>query len=115
MNGFNFFCQLQTEDGHWAGEYGGPMFLLAGLVIACHYTGLPLKDFQQTEIIRYLRNKQCESGGWGLHIEDDSTMLGTVLNYVILRLLGVDPNDKSCIKAREFIHKNGTSHYRVHI
>lgn len=24
-NGFEFYRRLQTEDGHWAGEYGGPM------------------------------------------------------------------------------------------
>ena len=31
---------------------------------------------------------QNEDGGWGLHIEGPSTMFGTVLNYVTLRLLG---------------------------
>lgn len=28
----NFYSTLQTHDGHWAGDYGGPMFLLPGLV-----------------------------------------------------------------------------------
>lgn len=28
--GFDFYRLLQTEDGHWAGEYGGPLFLLPG-------------------------------------------------------------------------------------
>ena len=27
-----FYSTLQAEDGHWAGDYGGPMFLLPGLV-----------------------------------------------------------------------------------
>ncbi|KAJ6407951.1 hypothetical protein OIU84_011290 [Salix udensis] len=27
-----FFSTLQTEDGFWPGDYGGPMFLLPGLV-----------------------------------------------------------------------------------
>lgn len=31
---------------------------------------------------------QNEDGGWGLHIEGASTMFGTTLNYVTLRLLG---------------------------
>ena len=30
----HFYSMLQTEDGHWAGDYGGPHFLLPGLVIA---------------------------------------------------------------------------------
>lgn len=38
----------------------------------------------------WLQNKD---GGWGLHIEGPSTMFGTVLTYVTLRLLGQGPND----------------------
>ena len=30
----HFYSMLQTEDGHWAGDYGGPHFLMPGLVIA---------------------------------------------------------------------------------
>lgn len=36
---------------------------------------------------------QNEDGGWGLHIEGPSTMFGTVLNYVSLRLLGEGAED----------------------
>ena len=28
----NFHSTLQAYDGHWPGDYGGPMFLLPGLV-----------------------------------------------------------------------------------
>ncbi|RVW60206.1 Cycloartenol Synthase [Vitis vinifera] len=59
--GLNFYSTIQAHDGHWPGDCGGPMFLLPGL---------------------------NEDGGWGLHIEGPSTMFGTVLNYVTLRLLG---------------------------
>lgn len=34
-----FYSTLQSPDGHWPGDYGGPMFLLPGLVITCHVTG----------------------------------------------------------------------------
>lgn len=27
-----FYSTLQTHDGHFAGDYGGPMFLMPGLV-----------------------------------------------------------------------------------
>lgn len=27
------YSTLQAHDGHWAGDYGGPMFLIPGLVL----------------------------------------------------------------------------------
>lgn len=30
LNGMTFYAGLQAEDGHWAGDYGGPLFLLPG-------------------------------------------------------------------------------------
>ena len=30
----HFYSMLQTEDGHFAGDYGGPHFLMPGLIIA---------------------------------------------------------------------------------
>ncbi|WJZ95711.1 hypothetical protein VitviT2T_014457 [Vitis vinifera] len=114
--GLNFYSTIQAHDGHWPGDCGGPMFLLPGLVRAdfewhmflhlsinqCYLSGLNLvitlyvtgalhvvlSIEQQREMCRYLCNHQNEDGGWGLHIEGPSTMFGTVLNYVTLRLLG---------------------------
>ena len=33
-----YYQMLQCEDGHWAGDYGGPMFLMPGLIFACYIT-----------------------------------------------------------------------------
>lgn len=30
-----FYMGLQAEDGHWAGDYGGPLFLLPGRRVPC--------------------------------------------------------------------------------
>jgi len=66
-NGFEFYKQLQTEDGHWAGEYGGPMFLLPGLVISMYVTKLPVPEEWKIEIVKYLFNRaHPEDGGWGM-------------------------------------------------
>ena len=34
-----FYRKLQVDDGHWAGDYGGPHFLSPGLVVCWYVTG----------------------------------------------------------------------------
>lgn len=52
---------------------------------------------------------QNEDGGWGLHIEGPSTMFGTALSYVTLRLLGEGPNDGKVAmeRGRDWILNHG--------
>ncbi|MQL74138.1 hypothetical protein Taro_006492, partial [Colocasia esculenta] len=80
----NFHATIQAHDGHWPGDYGGPMFLLPGL------------------------NKD---GGWGLHIEGPSTMFGSVLTYVTLRLLGEGPEggEGAMEKGQQWILDHGSA------
>jgi lanosterol synthase len=107
-NGYSFYKHLQAEDGHWPGEYGGPMFLMGGLVIGSYVTGMPFKHEERLEMIRYLLNRaHPEDGGWGLHIEGHSTVFGTSLNYVALRILGVPAEHPAMVKARGTLHKLG--------
>ncbi|KAE8580644.1 hypothetical protein XENTR_v10024495 [Xenopus tropicalis] len=106
-NGITFYSALQAEDGHWAGDYGGPLFLLPGLLIACHVTKTSLPDATKKEMIRYLRSVQLPDGGWGLHIEDKSTVFGTALSYTSLRLLGVSQDDLDLTRARNNLLSKG--------
>ncbi|KAJ3333114.1 Lanosterol synthase (Oxidosqualene--lanosterol cyclase) [Blyttiomyces sp. JEL0837] len=107
-NCYRFYQRLQTTDGHWAGEYGGPMFLIPGLCIAMHITKAPWAPGQKIELINYLRARaHPDDGGWGIHIEGVSTCFGTSLNYVALRILGVPADDPTCVKARAYLHKIG--------
>nr|UXE43252.1 cycloartenol synthase 2 [Camellia sasanqua] len=92
----SFHSTLQARDGHWPGDYGGPMFLLPGLIITLSITGAlnaVLSKEHKCEICRYIYNHQNRDGGWGLHIEGPSTMFGTCLSYVTLRLLGEEADD----------------------
>lgn len=102
-----YYATLQTADGHWAGDYGGPMFLLPGFVIACYVTHTAIDVHVADEMIRYIRNHQNSDGGFGLHIEHKSTMFTTVLNYVSLRLLGVHIDDNDASRARQWILDHG--------
>eukprot|EP00854_Cymbomonas_tetramitiformis_P022865 gene22865-27634_t len=108
--GVGFYSSLQADDGHWAGDYGGPMFLMPGLVITCYVTGVMdtvLPEPHKVEMRRYLHNHQNEDGGYGLHIEGHSTMFGTVLSYVTLRLLGEAPEAAVMVSARNWIKTHG--------
>ena len=40
--GVQFYEMLQCEDGHWAGDYGGPHFLAPGMVICVGFSPLVL-------------------------------------------------------------------------
>ncbi|PWN48974.1 putative lanosterol synthase [Violaceomyces palustris] len=107
-NGMSFYKHLQSQDGHWAGEYGGPLFLLPGLVIGMYVTRTPIPEEWKVEIARYLWHRANKTdGGWGIHIEGCSTVFGTALNYTVLRLLGVSADHPMMIKARATLHKLG--------
>ncbi|PSN75369.1 lanosterol synthase [Corynespora cassiicola Philippines] len=107
-NGLSFFSKLQLEPGNWACEYGGPMFLLPGLVVTWYVTETPIPRSHAIEIANYLWARQHpEDGGWGLHIEGDSSVFGTAMNYTVLRLLGVDAEDPRMVKARQTLWKLG--------
>ena len=107
VKGIHYFSNLQTDEGHWPGDYGGPMFLLPGLVIASYITDTPLPEPHREMMKIYLHNHQNEDGGWGMHIEGNSTMFGTVMQYVSLRILGEEKEATHLVKARAWIQENG--------
>lgn len=105
---------LQAEDGHWAGDYGGPHFLMPGLVIVWYITG-KLESVLTAEhcaaMSHYLLVHQQLDGGWGMHIESPSTMFGSCMCYMALRLLGLPAEHPAMVKGREFIHSHGGGLY----
>jgi squalene cyclase len=58
-------------------------------------------------MIAYLLNHQQSDGGWGLHIESPSSVFGTVMSYVSLRLLGLPQDHASVKQAHAFIMTHG--------
>ncbi|KAG8656206.1 lupeol synthase isoform X2 [Manihot esculenta] len=53
---------------------------------------------------------QNEDGGWGIHIEGESTMFGTVLNYICMRILGEERDggkENACERGRRWILDHG--------
>lgn len=103
----DFYTRLQEDDGHWPSDYGGPLFLLPGIVINAYVTHTPFAEEEQILMKRYMLNMQNADGGWGLHIEDKSTMFGTVMQYVALRIMGMQPEEPEMQRARAWIQGHG--------
>ncbi|KAH6817300.1 cycloartenol synthase 1 [Perilla frutescens var. frutescens] len=108
--GIGYYSTIQAHDGHWPAESAGPLFFLPPLVLALYVTGAinaVLSPEHHKEIIRYIHNHQNEDGGWGIHIEGHSTIFGSVLSYVTLRLLGEGPEDEVVARGRKWILDHG--------
>ncbi|KAF6167356.1 hypothetical protein GIB67_043217 [Kingdonia uniflora] len=108
-----FFSSMQTCDGHWASDIGGPLFFMPPMVFTLYITGMLDTMFSpehKKETLRYMYCHQNEDGGWGFHIEGHSTMFGTTLNYICMRLLGEGPEggeDNACARAQKWIRDHG--------
>ncbi|KAI0206567.1 terpene synthase [Astrocystis sublimbata] len=82
--GFRFLTRVQLPEGHWACEYGGPSFLLPGLIFAMYISNMQIPREWGIEMTRYLAEHQNADGGWGLHLEGNSTVFATSLYYVVI-------------------------------
>lgn len=91
------------------------MFLLPGAIISLYVTDMRLSRPEEIEVIRYifsqqnLGDKNGGDGGWGLHVEADSSVFGTAMNYTTLRLLGVSADDPRMKKARHCLYGFGSA------
>ncbi|XP_010088501.2 lupeol synthase, partial [Morus notabilis] len=107
-----YFSMQQSHNGFWPAENAGPLFFLPPLVLILYVMGSVdqvLGPEYKKEIIRYAYNHQNEDGGWGFHILGPSTMFGTALNYIALRLLGegLDGDESAMARARQWILNHG--------
>ena len=103
-----FLLGEQEEPGFWDGRYDGPEFLVPSYVIVMEAGGFPIEERVRSGMLRYLRSRVREDGGWGLHVEDeDSRVFPTVLCYVAARLLGMDADDSIASRAREWMESEG--------
>ena len=107
FKGLSFYETLQTPHGNWPGDYGGPLFLMPGLVFAAYITETPFEKPEEVLIMRNMLNHQNKDGGWGIHIEGESTMFGTLMQYVALRLLGKKAYEPEMAQAKRWIQAHG--------
>ncbi|XP_047308001.1 dammarenediol II synthase-like [Impatiens glandulifera] len=110
--GVRLNCAIQGKDGHWPAENSGQHFFTPPLIFILHISGTinsVLTPQHKFEMIRYLYNHQNKDGGWGFYITGHSTMMGSVLNYIMLRLLGVGPDggNGAMTRGRQWILDHG--------
>lgn len=106
--GTEFLSYIQEDAGMFACQYKGPMFMTIGYIAASYFTKTEIPEAYRHEMIRYIVNTAHPvDGGWGLHSVDKSTCFGTTINYIGLRLLGMDKQHEVCVRARRTLHKLG--------
>ncbi|AET41468.1 lanosterol synthase ERG7 Ecym_8182 [Eremothecium cymbalariae DBVPG len=108
-NGASFLKLLQNQDsGTFPNQYKGPMFMTICYVGSMYVGRKEIPECEKIEIIRYIVNTAHPvDGGWGLHTTGKSTVFGTVLNYIVLRLLGMSKDHVVCRRARSTLHRLG--------
>jgi squalene/oxidosqualene cyclase-like protein len=105
--GVEHLRRTQHADGSWHGDYGGPLFLLPLYVATSHVAGIPIEAQAQREMMRYLETHQNADGGFGLHVEAESAVFPTALNYVAARLLGEQADAAWLARARTWLEAHG--------
>lgn len=60
--------------------------------------------------LTFLHMYKNDDGGWGIHVEGHSVMFCTVLNYICLRIFGMD-QESVCARARKWIIDHGGAAY----
>ncbi|KAK3319458.1 oxidosqualene:lanosterol cyclase [Apodospora peruviana] len=104
-----------ATDGvsQWASEFIGPNFVMPIVVIGWWVTNTPIPPATRSRSNASLfATQSADDGGWGGHVQTPGySAIGTVLNYVTLRLLGASEDDPRLVKARALIHEFGGAVY----
>ncbi len=85
------------------------MFLLPMYVAACSIAGREIPAARRQQMITYLGSVQNADGSVGLHAEGPGMMFTTVLCYVALRLLGLEPSERPVRAMHQWIRDGGTA------
>ncbi|VAI41097.1 unnamed protein product [Triticum turgidum subsp. durum] len=107
------YSTLQAHDGHWPGGFSGILFIMPLMIFALYVTGsldMVISPEHIREICRYIYNIQNEDGGWSTHILGPSSMFGSCVNYVTLRILGEElDGNEALYKGRAWILSHGSA------
>ena len=100
---------LQEPDGHWCAELEGDTILESEYVLLLHFLGRTDEE-RVRKAANYLRAKQLRDGGWGGYPGGPADVSTSVKAYLVLKLVGDDPEASHMVKAREVILRKGGLH-----
>jgi squalene/oxidosqualene cyclase-like protein len=101
-------ASTQTERGSWAGDYGGPMFLLPMYVAVARFAEHALAPERREAMTRSLRRAQNADGSVGVYEGGPGCVFTSSLAYAALRLLGVAAADPSAARLAAWVRAHGT-------
>ena len=78
---------LQQSDGHYRFDLEADCTIPAEYILMMHYMD-EIDDQLAAKIAVYLREQQCEHGGWNLYCGGDFDLSCTVKVYYALKLAG---------------------------
>ncbi len=93
---------LQHEDGHWCGELEGDTILESEYVLCLHFLGRTGEE-RVSKAANYIRRRQLPGGGWAIYPGGPADVSASVKAYLVLKLVGDDPEAPHMLKARETI------------
>ncbi|KAK8064335.1 squalene cyclase [Apiospora phragmitis] len=101
-----FSFDEQREDGHWVAKVSSDATFTSEYVMFKYAVGLDLTA-DGDAIKLWLLKDQKEDGSWGLAPELPGNLSTTTEAYLALKILGVSPDEKAMLKARDFMVDNG--------
>lgn len=96
----------QHSDGHWRFDLEADCTIPAEYILMMHYMD-EIDDELSAKIAIYLREHQCEDGGWNLYCGGDFDLSCSVKVYYALKLAGDSPDDPHMVRARKIILAHG--------
>ena len=97
-----YLLSLQHDDGHWCGELEGASILESEYVLVQHLLGRADSD-RSRKAAAHLRAQQQEDGGWAIYAGGPADVSTSAKAYLVLKLMGDDPNAPHMAKARECV------------
>ena len=96
----------QHPEGYWDYQLEADCTIPAEYILMMHFTDDVDRELE-LKIANYLREHQCDHGGWPLYFGGALDLSCTVKVYYALKLVGDDPDSPHMARARETILAHG--------